>query len=98
MNHQRIGNFIGQLWEDAVLPTLTDYIRIPNKSPAFDPEWAAHGYMDHAVALLEGWARKHLGQSSGVVIEVVRLPGRTPVILIEIPGYGSAAKTDDRVL
>src|SRR5262249_50057356 len=74
-------------------PLLVDYIRIPNKSPAFDPDWAAHGHMDKAVALLEGWARRALAGVAGATVEVVRLPGRTPVILIDVPGEG-----DDCVL
>jgi acetylornithine deacetylase/succinyl-diaminopimelate desuccinylase-like protein len=79
---------IDRCWDDEIVPTLVDYIRIPNKSPAFDPEWAAHGHMDRAVALFEGWARAKLTALPGSTLEVVRLPGRTPVILIEVPGEG----------
>src|SRR5215470_1050770 len=77
---------IGQCWSDEIVPTLIEYIKIPNKSPAFDPDWAAHGYMDEAVALFERWAQAKLPSFPGATLEVVRLPGRTPVILIEIPG------------
>ncbi|HST44428.1 MAG TPA: M20 family metallopeptidase, partial [Luteimonas sp.] len=62
---------------------LFDYIRIPNKSPMFDADWVAHGHMDAAVALMEGWARAQ--SIPGMAIEVVRLDGRTPLIFIEIP-------------
>jgi acetylornithine deacetylase/succinyl-diaminopimelate desuccinylase-like protein len=79
---------VGQCWSDEIVPTLVEYIKIPNKSPAFDPDWAAHGYMDEAVALFERWARSKLPAFPGATLEVVRLPGRTPVILIEIPGEG----------
>ena len=41
-------------WEAEILPVLHDYILIPNKSPAYDADWKAHGHMDRAVALLEG--------------------------------------------
>jgi hypothetical protein len=34
---------VDQYWAG---PTLVEYIKIPNKSPSFDPDWAAHGYMD----------------------------------------------------
>src|SRR5215471_8861258 len=74
---------IGQCWSDEIVPTLVEYIKIPNKSPAFDPAWAAHGYMDEAVALFERWARAKLPSLPGATLEVVRLPGRTPVILIK---------------
>src|SRR5271170_7333853 len=78
--------FIDALWDAEVIPELVEYIKIPNKSPAFDPDWAAHGYMDDAVKLFEGWARARLAELPGATLEVVRLPNRTPVILIEVPG------------
>jgi acetylornithine deacetylase/succinyl-diaminopimelate desuccinylase-like protein len=77
---------IGQVWGDEIVPTLVEYIKIPNKSPAFDPDWAAHGHMDEAVALFERWARAKLPALPGATLETIRLPGRTPVILIEVPG------------
>jgi acetylornithine deacetylase/succinyl-diaminopimelate desuccinylase-like protein len=79
-------NFVDQCWGDEVVPTLVEYIRIPNKSPSFDPDWAAHGYMDEAVSLFERWARTKLASLPGASLDVVRLSGRTPVILIEVPG------------
>src|SRR5882672_7816895 len=84
----KLKNFVGTLWDDAIVPSLTDYIRIPNKSPSFDKDWVAHGYMDAAVTLMEKWARARLPALPGATLEVVRLPGRTPVIFIEIPGEG----------
>src|SRR3954469_20846418 len=82
----KLGRFIDQGWGDAIVPTLVDYIRIPNKSPAFDPEWAAHGHMEQAVELFERWARERLRDLAGATLEIMRLPGRTPLILIEAPG------------
>jgi acetylornithine deacetylase/succinyl-diaminopimelate desuccinylase-like protein len=82
----RLRRFVDQCWGDAIVPTLVDYIRIPNKSPAFDPDWASHGHMEEAVRLFEGWARDRLALLPGATLEVVRLPDRTPLILIEVPG------------
>ncbi len=93
MDIERARKFIDRCWADAIVPTLVDYIRIPNKSPFFDPEWAAHGYMDEAVQLFERWARARLANVTGATLEVVRLPGRTPVIVIDLPG-----QTDGTVL
>jgi hypothetical protein len=78
--------FIDQCWGDEIVPTLIEYIRIPNKSPSFDPDWSAHGYMDEAVALFERWTRAKLPYLPGATLEIARLPGRTPVILIKVPG------------
>ena len=89
MDAAKLKPFVDSLWEDAVVPSLTEYIRIPNKSPAFDKDWIAHGYMDDAVKLMEAWARKAIAPLKGAKLEVVRLKGRTPVIFMEIPGEGS---------
>jgi acetylornithine deacetylase/succinyl-diaminopimelate desuccinylase-like protein len=86
----RTTKFVDQCWGDEVIPTLVEYIKIPNKSPSFDPDWAVHGYMDEAVALFERWARAKLSSLPGAALEVVRLPGRTPVIVIDVPGAGEA--------
>ncbi|MGN2244768.1 M20 family metallopeptidase [Frateuria sp. GZRR33] len=85
MDTARLSGFIGGLWDDEIVPKLVEYIRIPNKSPMFDAQWAEHGYMDQAVALLEGWARGKLAALKGATLEVVRLPGRTPLIYIDVP-------------
>jgi acetylornithine deacetylase/succinyl-diaminopimelate desuccinylase-like protein len=86
----RIGEFLDRIWEHEILPTLTDYIRIPNKSPAFDPDWQANGHMERAVVLFENWAREKLKAFPGATLEVVRLcdgdKARTPLIFIEVPG------------
>ncbi len=90
--------FIGKLWDDEVVPRITEYIRIPNKSPMFDKEWKAHGYMDAAVALMEMWARAKLESLPGAALEVLRLPDRTPLIFIDVPASGGEARADDCVL
>src|SRR5262249_21301140 len=54
-----------------------------------DRDWATHGFMDKAVDLFTGWAKPKVAKLFGAALEVVRLPGRTPVILIEIPASGS---------
>jgi acetylornithine deacetylase/succinyl-diaminopimelate desuccinylase-like protein len=74
---------IPQFWDSAIVPTLVDYIRIPAKSPHFDPDWAKNGHIEAAVTLAAEWCRKHAIE--GMKLEVVRLPGRTPVLFIEVP-------------
>jgi acetylornithine deacetylase/succinyl-diaminopimelate desuccinylase-like protein len=76
--------FVQNTWQSDVLPTLMRYIEIPAKSPAFDADWAAHGHIDRAVDLIEEWGRRR--PIEGLSVETVRLPGRTPVILLDVPG------------
>src|SRR6185369_14305847 len=84
-------SFVQRVWADSIVPALSQYITIPAKSPMFDPQWREHGYIDQAVKLIEDWGRARAIE--GLRIDVVRLPGRTPVILMEIPG-----KSDETVL
>ncbi len=80
-----------RIWEQEIVPALHDYIRIPNKSPAFDPDWREHGHMDRAASLIEAWSKAQ--PVPGLKVEVVRIEGRTPVIVMEVPG-----RRDDTVL
>jgi len=96
MDTARAQAFIDAKWDEEIVPQLVEYIRIPNKSPMFDAQWAEHGYMDAAVELLAAWARRQ--NVSGMQLEVVRLKGRTPLIFIDIPATGSEAGEDCVVL
>lgn len=81
-----LGAFVDRLWDAEIVPCLVDYIRIENKSPAFDPDWEANGHMERAVELLSSWAREKIKALPGATMTIERLPGRTPLILIEVPG------------
>ena len=91
MNTQRLKQYIDRVWDESIVPTLCDYIRIPNKSQNFDPQWAEHGHMDRAAELMRKWCEAHA--LPGTKIELIRLPGKTPLLLIEVPG-----SVDDTVL
>jgi acetylornithine deacetylase/succinyl-diaminopimelate desuccinylase-like protein len=82
----KVSQFMDCIWDDEIIPALSDYIRIPNKSPAFDPDWEAHGHMEKVVRMFAGWANAKLSAFPGAKLEIVRLPKRTPLIFIEIPG------------
>ena len=77
---------IAQFWDDSIVPALVDYIRIPAKSPHFDRDWQKNGYIDAAVDHAAQWCRRN--PLAEMKLEVVRLPGKTPVLLIEVPGEG----------
>ena len=87
MDFKRALNTTAETFEQSIIPRLCDYIRIPNKSPLFDADWQAHGYMDRAAELMAAWCREQ--PVKGLQVEIVRAPGRTPVLFCEIPGSGS---------
>ncbi|MCZ6561150.1 MAG: M20/M25/M40 family metallo-hydrolase, partial [Gammaproteobacteria bacterium] len=91
MDTKKISQFVNGRWDDSIIPELCEYIKIPNKSPAFDADWEKHGYMEDAVTLMEKWVRDQ--PIKGMEVEVVRLEGRTPLIFCDIPG-----DSDDVVL
>ncbi|MEN5210041.1 M20 family metallopeptidase [Stenotrophomonas terrae] len=95
MDSAKIGQFLSDKWDNDIVPQLVDYIRIPNKSPMFDANWVANGYMDQAVNLMESWAKAQT--IPGLQVEVVRLEGRTPLLFLEIPATGPETG-DDTVL
>lgn len=79
-----LATHIAQHWQRDIIPRLCDYIAIPALSPLFDPDWAAHGHIDAAVALALDWVRRQpLPDCSA---EVVRLAGRTPTLVVEVAG------------
>jgi len=91
MNQQSVQQFVDEKWDDSIVPELVEYIRIPAKSPAFDPDWDKNGFIEEATQHIFKWCEQQ--PVPDMSCEIVRLPGRTPVILMEIPGEG-----DDTVL
>ena len=87
----RAKQLVERLFATSIVPTLTEYIKIPNKSPGFDPDWERNGHMQRAMDLIVAWCRAR--PIEGIQLEVVRLPGRTPLLFIEVPGA-----VDDTVL
>jgi acetylornithine deacetylase/succinyl-diaminopimelate desuccinylase-like protein len=98
LDSAKLRSFVEQMWGDEIVPTLVEYIKIPNKSPLFDPDWAAHGYMDAAVAMFAAWARGKIAGFPGATLDIVRLDGRTPLILIDIPGTSPGGDGDTVLL
>jgi acetylornithine deacetylase/succinyl-diaminopimelate desuccinylase-like protein len=78
-----IGDQLERTWTDDIVPALQRYLTIPNVSVAYDADWAEHGYMDEAVQLIREWCAAR--QIEGLTVDVHRLPGRTPLILAEVP-------------
>ena len=91
MDIQKTKDFVEGTWDDSIIPELCEYIKVPNKSPAFDPDWEQHGYMEQAVSMFENWCRQQ--PIKGMQIEVIRIEGRTPLLFMDIRGA-----SDDVVL
>ena len=84
MNTEQLFSTIDSFWDLYITPTLKEYIKIPNKSPSFDPNWEENGHMNKVVDLAVEWTNKHKPKNS--TLSVKQSKKRTPIILLDIPG------------
>jgi acetylornithine deacetylase/succinyl-diaminopimelate desuccinylase-like protein len=86
VNPEHLLSAISAQWDAEIVPQLTEYIRIPAKSPDFDPQWEINGHIERAIRLAEAWVGKQ--SVRGLTFEIVRLPGRTPLLYFDVAGTG----------
>ena len=87
---------IEAVWERDVLPTLFEYLRIPDVSPAFDPDWQDRGHIADAAELLASWAA---GRGiPGASVDVQQLDGRTPLLVVDVPASPGCVTRDTVLL
>ena len=84
MNSDDLLKGVSAYWDREILPTLTEFIRIPNESPSFDRDWERNGHMARAIELVAEWVRAQA--LPGARLEVVKEGTRTPLLLVEVPG------------
>ncbi|MCX7264123.1 MAG: M20/M25/M40 family metallo-hydrolase [Betaproteobacteria bacterium] len=79
---------VSQAWDDQIVQQLTRYIEVPAKSPSFDANWQANGYLDSVMRQTAQWIESQ--KVAGLSLEIVRLPGRTPVMFFDIAATRAA--------
>lgn len=82
---------VSRAWDQDIVKQLSDYIAIPAKSPMFDPDWEQHGFIDTVVRNAYEWVQAQ--KVPGLQIEIVRLPGRTPVLFFELAASQGATES-----
>jgi acetylornithine deacetylase/succinyl-diaminopimelate desuccinylase-like protein len=91
MDASALVSAISTQWDAEIVPQLTDYIRVPAKSPHFDARWEAHGHIERVVRLAEAWVKRQ--PVRGLALEIVRLPGRTPLLYFDVPASHGGNRT-----
>jgi acetylornithine deacetylase/succinyl-diaminopimelate desuccinylase-like protein len=87
---------IASQWDGDIIPQLVDYIRVPAKSPHFDPSWESHGHIERVIQQALAWVKAQ--PVKGLAVEIVRLPGRTPLLLFDVQATSPAAGDRTAVL
>jgi acetylornithine deacetylase/succinyl-diaminopimelate desuccinylase-like protein len=88
VEQRTVSETVQQVWADDIVPSLSGLVEIPALSPAFDPDWARSGQLDAAIEHVKGWLAAR--EVPGATIEVVRLEGRSPVLLLDVPATPGA--------
>ena len=96
LNSAEVLQSVTQAWDRDIVSQLSDYIAIPAKSPAFDADWAHHGHIDTVVQRAADWVLAQ--QVAGLTLEIVRLPGRTPVLFFEVAATRASHSQSETVL
>ncbi len=86
---------IAEAWRDDLTDRLVEYVAIPALSPNFDADWETTGEIERAVTHIRSWIESR--DVAGMSVEVQRLPGLTPLIVVEIDAFGEPA-TDATVV
>ena len=88
-NDDDVSVAVARLWRHEIVAQLERYIEIPALSPGFDPEWEEAGHIEAAVRQVVAWIESR--PLAGLAVEVQRLPGRTPLIVVEVAPFGPAS-------
>jgi len=96
LNSAEVLQSVTQAWDRDIVSQLSDYIAIPAKSPAFDADWAQHGHLETVVQRAADWVLAQ--QVAGLTLEIVRLPGRTPVLFFEVAATRASHSQSETVL
>ena len=89
LNTTQALELVSHAWDTDIVARLTDYVAIPAKSPMFDSAWDANGLLETVVRNTAQWIESQ--KVAGLSVEIIRLPGRTPVLFFEVASTRSAA-------
>ena len=86
MDLSEVSRILDRKWDEDLLPRLVEYVKIPAKSPAFDPAWASRGELAEVVSRAHAWCQAQ--DIRDLRLEIVTIEGRTPCLYFEVPATG----------
>ena len=75
-----------ELWEESIIPSLSDFIEIEALSPSFEPNWKEKGELNETINLFTKWLVDQ--ELEGMEYKVHTIDERTPVLLVTVEGTG----------
>jgi len=90
MDHGKVRDAVVSAWTGQVLPSLTGLVEIPALSPSFDSDWEKTGQLLAAAEHVREWIDSR--GLPGARSEIVRLAGRSPVLLVDVPATAEATE------
>ncbi len=75
-----------QIWEQSILPSLSEFIEIHALSPDFEPDWEKLGELQATIDLFCKWLDEQ--GIEGMSYEVHSINKHTPVLLVTVEGTG----------
>ena len=70
------------------VPATDAHSAVPALSPAFDPDWADAGHIDTVLVAASNWLESL--SVPGLTVHRRDLPGRTPLLLVDVPATDGA--------
>lgn len=85
-SHQdALKEYIHKTFDETFLPSLMDFVKIPNLSPLFDPEWNTNGLLIKAANHLKDFADSL--ELKGYTSEIVKEDDKTPLLFLTIEPF-----------
>ena len=82
MEHKKSLSISQRDFKSSIIPALCEYIKIPNLSPEYDPEWKTNGKLEEAGNHLIKWAESQ--GIKGLKASLIKEPDRTPLVFLEV--------------
>lgn len=87
---------VSSIWDESIVSTLSEYIKIPNVSPVYDPGFSTNGHIEKVIDLFVDWVKKQ--NIPELHLEVLKDEGRSPLISISIPASKESTSNDTILL
>jgi acetylornithine deacetylase/succinyl-diaminopimelate desuccinylase-like protein len=79
-----INTFIDKTFWQSYVPSLQQFIAIPNTSRLYDPDWYTNGLLEQAGKHIQSWVEGL--NIKGLKSELMKLEGFSPLLFVEVEG------------